>query len=227
MNLKITKVFMGLKSLIVCTAAFAATSASAEYRYVGGDISCCLNMNRPGQYKDHDGKPIAELLPWLHEQGMNAMRVRLFVNPEDYSGADKDANACQDLEYIVPLCKSIKENGFSLLLDFHYSDTWADPAKQWTPKAWENLTDEELYAKIYSYTKECLRTLNDAGATPDFIQPGNEISYGMLWGNSSARHPQKDVYGQRRQLAATRQTPFASNQGLPRGMPGSKNRDPH
>ncbi len=48
MNLKITKVFMGLKSLIVCTAAFAATSASAEYRYVGGDISCCLNMNRPG-----------------------------------------------------------------------------------------------------------------------------------------------------------------------------------
>ncbi len=155
------------------------------------------------------------------------MRVRLFVNPEDYSGADKDANACQDLEYIVPLCKSIKENGFSLLLDFHYSDTWADPAKQWTPKAWENLTDEELYAKIYSYTKECLQTLNDAGATPDFIQPGNEISYGMLWGPVGTSSPKKDVYGQRRQLAATRQTPFASNQGLPRGMPGSKNRDPH
>lgn len=196
MNLKITKVFMGLKSLIVCTAAFAATSASAEYRYVGGDISLLPEYEQAGaQYKDHDGKPIAELLPWLHEQGMNAMRVRLFVNPEDYSGADKDANACQDLEYIVPLCKSIKENGFSLLLDFHYSDTWADPAKQWTPKAWENLTDEELYAKIYSYTKECLQTLNDAGATPDFIQPGNEISYGMLWGPVGTSSPQKTFMG--------------------------------
>lgn len=71
------------------------------------------------------------------------------------------------------------------MLDFHYSDTWADPARQWTPKAWENLSDEELYAKIYEYTKESLQHLVEAGATPDFIQPGNEISYGMLWGKNT------------------------------------------
>ena len=76
---------------------------------------------------------------------MNAMRVRLFVNPEDYTGNDADPNTCRTIEYIKPLCKRIKDAGFATMLDFHYSDTWADPAKQWTPKTWENLTDEQLY----------------------------------------------------------------------------------
>lgn len=116
---------------------------------------------------------------------MNAMRVRLFVNPEAYTGSDKDPNAKQSLDYITPLCKRIKDTGLDLMLDFHYSDTWADPAKQWTPKAWENLSDEQLYEKIYEYTKASLQHLVDAGATPDFIQTGNEISYGMLWGNNT------------------------------------------
>jgi len=150
---------------------------------VGGDISLLPEYEEAGaQYKDHDGTPIAEALPFFHKEGMNAMRVRLFVNPKDYTGADADRNARQDLEYITPLCKRIKDAGFALLLDFHYSDTWADPAKQWTPKAWAELTDNELYQKIYDYTKETLLLLKDAGVTPDFIQPGNEISYGMLWG---------------------------------------------
>lgn len=68
------------------------------------------------------------------------------------------------------------------MLDFHYSDTWADPAKQWTPAEWASLSDDQLYQKIYEYTKDVLTQMKDAGATPDMIQPGNEISYGMLWG---------------------------------------------
>lgn len=172
--------------MLICLPAFAV------YRYVGGDISLLPEYEQAGaQYKDHYGNPVAELLPFLHEQGMNAMRVRLFVNPSDYKGADADKNACQDMDYILPLCKRIKAAGFALMLDFHYSDTWADPAKQWTPKAWEGLTDEQLYQKIYDYTKECLARLNEVGATPDFIQPGNEISYGMLWGPAGA--PDKDL----------------------------------
>ncbi|MDE5551794.1 MAG: arabinogalactan endo-1,4-beta-galactosidase, partial [Muribaculaceae bacterium] len=76
----------------------------------------------------------------------------------------------------------IKDDGYALMLDFHYSDTWADPAKQWTPKDWEGLYDEQLCQKVYDYTKDCLSQLNEIGATPDFIQTGNEISYGLLWG---------------------------------------------
>lgn len=67
------------------------------------------------------------------------------------------------------------------MLDFHYSDTWADPAKQWIPDAWKDLSDEQLENKIYEYTRETLLTLQENGITPRFIQPGNEISYGMLW----------------------------------------------
>lgn len=163
--------------------------ASAQ-RFVGGDISLLPEYEKAGaQYKTQEGKQIDDLLPWLHDEGMNAMRVRLFVNPADHKNkypSKYDPNACQDLEYITPLCKRIVDDGFNLMLDFHYSDTWADPAKQWTPEAWKNLTDEQLYEKIYDYTKETLISLKEEGVIPSFIQPGNEISYGMLWGAEDA-----------------------------------------
>ncbi len=171
------KLAAALTSLLLTFATYATE------RYVGGDISLLPDYEEAGaKYFDHDGTPINDLLPFLHEDGMNAMRVRLFVNPDDYDAPDKDPNACQSLDYILPLCKRIKDDGFKLMLDFHYSDTWADPAKQWTPKAWANLSDDELYQKIHDYTAETLQTLKDNGATPDFIQTGNEISFGMLWG---------------------------------------------
>lgn len=167
--------------LLIVSSLFS--TAAATQRYVGGDISLLPDYEKAGsKYYDHDGKPIASLLPWCREQGMNAMRVRLFVNPKDYKGSDADPNACQDLDYIIPLCKQIKDAGLDLMLDFHYSDTWADPAKQWTPAAWAGLSDEQLYQKIYDYTRASLDTLKAHGVVPDFIQPGNEISYGMLWG---------------------------------------------
>ena len=165
-------------SLLVPAASLADTP-----RYVGGDISLLPDYEAArAKYFDKSGKPIADVLKFCYDAGMNCMRVRLFVNPDDYTGPDADPNAKQDLDYIIPLCQRIKGDGLALMLDFHYSDTWADPAKQWTPKAWEGLTDMELYQKIYDYTKETLQTLAAAGVVPDFIQPGNEISYGMLWG---------------------------------------------
>lgn len=178
---------MGLRSRIASLLLFGTSvtnvSVTMAERYVGGDISLLPEYEEAGAiYYDHEGTPIGELLPFLHKEGMNAMRVRLFVNPEDYEGPDADANACQTIDYIIPLCQRIKNNGFALMLDFHYSDTWADPSKQWTPKAWANLSDEELYVKIHDYTKETLQTLKAAGVSPDFIQTGNEISFGMLWG---------------------------------------------
>lgn len=178
---------MSIKLLPLLLAILTLPFASHATRYAGGDISLLPEYEAAGAvYRDHNGKPIADLLPWLRDQGMNAMRVRLFVSPSDHKAMHPDSydpNACQDLEYIIPLCRRIVDNGFSLLLDFHYSDTWADPAKQWIPESWKGLSDEELYDRIYDYTRECLTTLKEEGIVPDFIQPGNEISYGMLWGN--------------------------------------------
>lgn len=189
MNLKIFIVAFIIGGGAIFTEGVKADSGE---RYVGGDISLLPKYEEAGaKYLDHDGKPIEELLPFLYDEGMNAMRVRLFVNPQDYTGDDADPNACQSLDYIIPLCQKIKQDGFALMLDFHYSDTWADPGKQWTPKAWEKLTDEELYEEIYEYTRESLFSLKEAGVVPDFIQTGNEISYGMLWGSPDM--PDKDL----------------------------------
>ena len=153
--------------------------------YVGGDISVLQSYEEKGvAYYDDKGTKIADVLKYMKSDavGWNAQRVRLFVNPvrKDADG-HTDAQVCQDLDYVVRLCKRIKAEGFALLLDFHYSDTWADPSNQWIPKEWASLNDSQLKAKVYEYTKACLQRLVKEGATPDFIQTGNEISYGMLW----------------------------------------------
>ena len=183
---KITMLLCGLLSFAV---------ADASTRYAGGDISLLPEYEDAGaKYRDHAGKAIPDLIPYLHEEGMNAMRVRLFVDPFAHKTGHPqayDPNACQDLDYIIPICRRIVDNGMALMLDFHYSDTWADPAKQWTPSAWENLDDSQLADRIYQYTREVLEQLDREGITPAFIQTGNEISFGMLWGAEGA--PESDL----------------------------------
>ncbi|MCF0202804.1 MAG: glycosyl hydrolase 53 family protein [Bacteroidaceae bacterium] len=160
-------------------------------KYVGGDISLLAKYEANGaQYYDKDGKPCGEMLSFFKNNGYNAMRVRLFVNPENAATDEKGQGVFQNLDYVKSLGKRIKDAGMAFLLDFHYSDSWADPGKQRVPKAWEGLTDEQLASKLYDYTKDCLQQLNDCGATPDLIQTGNEISYGMLFGEWSTSKKQ-------------------------------------
>ena len=169
------------KLLLLLLFTEVTTMVSAQ-KYVGGDISMLTKYENAGVvYKDKNGNAV-QPLPFFKEQGLNAMRVRLFVDPS----LDNDKAVCQDLEYVKALGKRIKDQGMAFMLDFHYSDTWADPGKQWTPDVWKTLSDAELYEKIYEYSKDCLQQLKDAGATPDFIQTGNEISYGMMWGTKAA-----------------------------------------
>ena len=170
------------KLLLLTFFSMLATMASAQ-KYVGGDISMLPKYEQAGVvYKDKNGNTVSDVIAFFKQEGMNAMRVRLFVDPTK----DSDKAVCQDLEYVKSLGKRIKDAGLSLMLDFHYSDTWADPAKQWTPDAWKSLSDAQLYEQIYTYTKDCLQQLKNAGAEPDMIQTGNEISYGMLWGTQAA-----------------------------------------
>ena len=166
-----------MKKTLLLIMLMASTTTFAQ-KYVGGDISMLTKYEDAGVvYKDKDGNAV-QPLTFFKEQGLNAMRVRLFVDPS----LDNDKAVCQDLEYVKALGKRIKDAGHKFMLDFHYSDTWADPGKQWTPDAWKTLNDEALATKLYEYTKNCLEALKAAGAEPDFIQTGNEISYGMLWG---------------------------------------------
>jgi arabinogalactan endo-1,4-beta-galactosidase len=166
--------------LTIALMSIAMITLAQEPLYVGGDISLLPKYEEAGVvYKDKEGQTVSDVLAFFRQQGQNAMRVRLFVSPD---GSDKAV--CQDLDYVKALGKRIKDAGLKLMLDFHYSDTWADPAKQWTPAAWQDLNNDQLQDKIYEYTKDCLQQMKAAGAEPDFIQTGNEISYGMLWGKS-------------------------------------------
>ena len=186
-KLLLTITFGALQALLPLTAG-------AQDYYVGGDISVLQSYEDNNvEYYDQQGAKIDDVLKYMKgsEVGWNAQRVRLFVEPQRKSpDGTTDAQVCQDLNYVLRLCKRIKAEGFALMLDFHYSDTWADPSNQWTPAAWSTLSDDQLPAKLYDYTKSCLEALVAAGAAPDFIQTGNEISYGMLWG----KYNQKTYY---------------------------------
>ena len=164
---------------------------------VGGDISMLTKYEdhqrkalRYGitnaHYYDVNGQVIDDVITWTKQQGWNAARVRLFVNPANASAAHRGQGVIQNLDTVKVLGHRIKQAGMQFMLDFHYSDSWADPSNQFTPAEWAELNDEQLTEKVYEYTRDCLRALKAAGATPDYIQTGNEISYGMLWGPVNA-----------------------------------------
>lgn len=161
-------------------ACFSFVLLAEEKHLVGGDVSLLPRYeqyNTP--YYDQDGKQIDDVLLYLRDEcGMNAMRVRLFVKPDATKAKD---GVVQDLDYVKALGKRIKEAGLKFMLDFHYSDTWADPVSQKLPAEWSDCkTAEQKAERVYTYTKDCLNELKAAGATPDFVQVGNEISYGMV-----------------------------------------------
>ena len=161
-------------------------SSFAQKHYVGGDISLIPAYEEAKDvYLSYDGTKISDLIIYLKETcEWNSARVRLFVEPngKDHNGKTDHA-VCQDLEYVVKLGKRIKDAGMAFMLDFHYTDTWADPSYQQIPSRWPKDNEEVLADSLYNYTKNCLSVLSENGVKPDFVQIGNEISYGMLLRN--------------------------------------------
>lgn len=155
-------------------------SANSAAKYVGGDISLLTKYEERGAiYYNENGARITNMLSYLKSTGMNAMRVRLFVDPSMADAEDQGEGVCQDLPYVQALGQRIKAAGFDLLLDIHYSDTWTDPGQHSTPSSWT--VTSALADSVYSYTKRVLNAMIAVDATPDFIQVGNEVTYGMLW----------------------------------------------
>ncbi|MBP3542876.1 MAG: glycosyl hydrolase 53 family protein, partial [Lachnospiraceae bacterium] len=108
---------------------------------------------------------------------VNAIRLRLWNEPEN---VPQSGGYCS-LRHTLAMARRIKAQGMSFLLDFHYSDFWADPGQQKKPRAWENLTGEALEEAVYTFTKETLEVLKAEGVMPDMVQIGNEIRSGLLF----------------------------------------------
>ena len=167
--------------LILSLLLSALTSQAQTKFWLGGDVSMLDEHQRAGViYKGADGT-VTDPLDLFKQVGWNMLRVRLFVDPDNAPGRHHDQGVCQDLSYVVNLCQRLHRAGFEIMLDFHYSDTWADPAKQFMPQRWELCDIDQLEEAVYDYTGNCLRTLILAGVKPAAIQVGNEITFGMMW----------------------------------------------
>ena len=166
--------------LLFTCLMLTSTAGDAATKWVGGDISLLpMYEDRGAIYYNENGSRITNMLSYLKSQGMNSMRVRLFVDPSQAGAEDQGEGVRQDLAFVTALGSRIKAAGLSLLLDIHYSDTWTDPGQHSTPSSWT--VTSALSDSVYSYTKRVLNAMIAAGATPDFIQVGNEVTYGMMW----------------------------------------------
>ena len=151
----------------------------------GMDISVLPELEELGAAyydKTENGYVRKDYLTILKEYDFNSVRIRLWNDPYSEDGKPYGAGT-NDLARTIALAKRAKERGFSVLLDFHYSDFWADPGKQYKPKAWRSYDDKQLVEAVYSYTAEVLRRLREENALPDMVQVGNELSNGLLWPN--------------------------------------------
>jgi len=148
---------------------------------VGGDISMLPKYEQYNSpYKDAYNQNIDNLLTWFMEDcGWNTFRVRIFVNPIQKAKGTSDPSVCQDLAYVTTLGQRIKQAGGYFMLDFHYSDEWVDATHIQAPVAWQGCSDAAMADSVGEYTKQVLQTLNDSNATPDLVQVGNEIMYGL------------------------------------------------
>ncbi len=151
--------------------------------YLGADISELAQLEKSGAVYMDGNKP-SDAIAIFMKNGWTCFRLRIWVDPRD---------GVNNLEYTTKLAKRIKDAGGTFMLDFHYSDWWADPQKQNKPAAWAQLDFDALVNQTKSYTAHVVKTLKDAGATPDFIQIGNEITGGMLWPDAQVKVPHSNV----------------------------------
>lgn len=142
----------------------------------GADVGWLPQMEATGyKFYDTDGKQ-KDCLQLLKDRGINTIRLRVWVNPSN----DKASGHCSPAETVTMAVRA-KKLGMRIMIDFHYSDSWADPGKQTKPAAWVNHTFLELQNDVYNHTFEVLNLLKAAGVTPEWVQVGNEIPGGMLW----------------------------------------------
>ena len=179
--------------LAACGKSPSVTSESLYVKQVknlpkdfilGMDVSAVPSLEDSGvRYYDHQGNE-KSVFQILSENGINYIRVRVWNDPFDENGNGYGGGNC-DIDNAVEIGKAATQYGMKLMVDFHYSDFWADPGKQMVPKAWEGMDITEKTQALYQYTKDSLQKLVDAGVDVGMVQIGNETN-GVFCGESSS-----------------------------------------
>lgn len=183
------------KNTAMSSSDFIVEEKQANEFYFGADLSYVNQiLDHGGTYKD-EGE-VRSPYRIFKDQGTNLVRLRLWHNPawtKDVYGTDGTQlyNDINDVEKAIMLTK---EQEMNVLLDFQYSDSWADPGKQEVPAAWKDITDiAVLKDSVYNYTFKILKRLEDKNLLPEFVQLGNETNCGMLYTNAAAEFPNCNV----------------------------------
>ncbi|MCB2212527.1 glycosyl hydrolase 53 family protein [bacterium] len=172
--------------LVTLALLWASAPADAQDEFmVGGDVSSLRAvLDNGGVF--YDSGEVGDPLDILQEHGFNWVRQKIWHTPDE---------PYNDLPRVTQTAVEAVAQGYKFLLDFHYSDTWADPGTQEKPAAWEDLEFDVLVDSVYEYTYAVMTHLRDAGVMPDMVQIGNEINCGMLWpdgnvcgGNNDPEH---------------------------------------
>jgi arabinogalactan endo-1,4-beta-galactosidase len=164
---------------ILAVAALISTSTTAGDFIAGADFSHLRFFEDRGIVYRDNGQP-RDALAILTQRGLTCVRLRLFTSSPQQAAANP-YNYTNNLDYTVPLAVRAKNAGLQFLLDFHYSDSWADPGKQTKPATWTNLAFAQLEQHMYDYNSNSIAAFKAAGAMPDYVQVGNEIIGGLLW----------------------------------------------
>lgn len=159
-----------MNSLFVLAVLAIASNAALTYK--GVDWSSLLIEEDAGISYSNAGGTVQPLEKILSASGVNIVRQRLWVNP---------SNGYYDLNYNLQLAKRAHAAGLEVYLDFHFSDTWADPSHQTTPSAWANYDIDDLAYAVYNYTLSTMNSFKSAGIPLSLVSIGNEITAGMLW----------------------------------------------
>lgn len=157
-------------SLVKADGIAAANSSFAR----GADIGWLQQMEDSGIKFYNDNGEQQDCLQILKDHGINAIRLRVWVNPKD--------GYC-DKNHTIAMAERAYSMGFKIMIDFHYSDYWADPGKQNSPEAWKKYNLDQLKDAVYNHTYDVLNSLKKSGVTVSWVQIGNEINNGMLWDN--------------------------------------------
>jgi arabinogalactan endo-1,4-beta-galactosidase len=170
---------LALAGLLSAAASPPAPRKPKLGKVLGADISFLPQLEARG-IRFSDKGVQKDAIQILKDHHFNYIRLRIFNNPAADSGYSPGKGFC-DLPHTLAMAKRVKQAKMKLLLDFHYSDTWADPQKQFKPLAWKNLSGAALEKAVHDYTKAVLQALNAQGTPPDMVQVGNEINHGMIW----------------------------------------------
>ncbi|WP_201977159.1 glycosyl hydrolase 53 family protein [Hymenobacter rubidus] len=159
--------------LVAALAAFSSRVLAQPGTFAkGADISWLTQMEASGRVFYNAAGVQQDLLQILHDYDMNTVRLRVWVNPTGGWNGKND---------VIAKAIRARNRGFRLLIDFHYSDSWADPAQQNKPAAWAGLTFAQLKQALYNHTYDVLDSLKDNNIVPEWVQVGNETNDGMLW----------------------------------------------